>query len=33
MDEAVCDTKRNIRATSYVTADNSRPMEYVIFLL
>jgi hypothetical protein len=29
MDEAVSDTERNICATSYVTADNSRPMAYL----
>jgi hypothetical protein len=30
MDEAVSDTERNICATSYVTAVNSRPMAYII---
>jgi hypothetical protein len=30
MDEAVSDTERNICATSYVTADNSRSMAYLI---
>jgi hypothetical protein len=30
MDEAVSDTERNTCATSYVTADNSRPMAYLI---
>jgi hypothetical protein len=30
MDEAVSDTERNTYATSYVTADNSRSMAYLI---
>jgi hypothetical protein len=30
MDEAVSDTERNTYAASYVTADNSRPMAYLI---
>jgi hypothetical protein len=30
MDEAVSDTMRNTCATSYVTADNSRPVAYLI---
>jgi hypothetical protein len=30
MDEAVGDTERNTCATSYVTADKSRPMESYI---
>jgi hypothetical protein len=30
MGEAVSDTERNTCATSYVTADNSRPMAYII---
>jgi hypothetical protein len=30
MDEDVSDTERNTCATSYLTADNSRPMAYFI---
>jgi hypothetical protein len=30
MDEAVSDTERNTCTTSYVTADNSRYMAYLI---
>jgi hypothetical protein len=30
MDEAVSDIEHNTYATSYVTADNSRPMAYLI---
>jgi hypothetical protein len=30
MDEPVSDTKRNTWGTSYVTADNSRSMAYLI---
>jgi hypothetical protein len=30
MDENVSDTERNTCATSYVTADNSRPMTYLM---
>jgi hypothetical protein len=30
MDEAVSDTERNICVASYLTADNSRPMAYLI---
>jgi hypothetical protein len=29
MDEAVSDTEPNICATSYIIADNSRPMAYL----
>jgi hypothetical protein len=30
MDEAIIDTERNTSATSYVIADNSRPVAYLI---
>jgi hypothetical protein len=30
MDEAVSDTEHNTGAASYITADNSRPMAYLI---
>jgi hypothetical protein len=33
MDEAVSDTQRNTCANFYVTADNSRPMAYVVLKL
>jgi hypothetical protein len=29
MDESISDTERNTCATSYVTADNSKPMAYL----